>query len=516
MAEMRSRGPVAGLIAGAVALAIAELATQTTAKVSVVVAVGDAVIAYAPRPMVEFGKRTFGTNDKVALIIGTLAICVIAAFTLGAAAARLRWIGVVGLIGFGAIGIAAGVREPNASAIAFTVSLVVGVIAGVAALDVLLRAAVEELPAEPGSDATGEREPPLVERREFVRVAGAFTALAVLGAGAARLVANRARAAASRATIFLPTALRPVRRPSAAAVVLDTEGVSPLVTPNADFYVIDTALVAPLVDVDDWELEITGMVDHPYSLRWSDIADMSLVERYVTIACVSNEVGGNLVGNAAWRGVLLKELLERAGVDPSADQLVGRAVDGFTVGFPVEAATDDRGAMVAIGMNGKLLPIEHGFPARLIVPGLYGYVSATKWLTEIELTTFDAFDAYWIPRGWSRLAPIKTQSRIDVPRSGVQLERGDTTIAGVAWAPTRDISKVEIQIDDGPWRRATLAEALSDQTWRQWSYRWESSPGSHDIRVRATDGDGNTQSSAPVPPEPNGAEGHHAITVTVA
>jgi len=293
------------------------------------------------------------------------------------------------------------------------------------------------------------------------------------------------------------------------------EGLSPLITPNADFYRIDTALSVPRVDLEAWRLRIAGMVDRPFEVTHDDLLDMDLVERYVTLACVSNEVGGGLVGTAAWLGVPLAALLDRAGVQPGATQVVGRSVDGFTVGFPTDVVYDGREAMVAVGMNGEPLPLEHGFPARLVVAGLYGYVSATKWLTELELTTWESFDAYWVPRGWSKEGPIKTQARIDTPRAGQTVGPGERVVAGVAWAPNVGIERVEVQVDDEPWVEAELSEPLGDDAWRQWRVGWVATPGRHVIKVRATDRNGVTQTDASAPPAPDGATGWHTIRVLV-
>jgi len=292
-------------------------------------------------------------------------------------------------------------------------------------------------------------------------------------------------------------------------------GISPIVTPNADFYRIDTALIAPQIDPADWTLRITGMVDHEVEIDFDELVGFDPIEQFVTLQCVSNEVGGDLVGNAAWSGVPLRVLLDRAGVRPDATQIVGRSIDGWTAGFPTAVALDGRPAMVGVAMNGEPLPVKHGFPARLIVPGLYGYVSATKWLTEIELTTWEAFDAYWIPRGWAKEGPIKTQSRIDVPQPGTTLAARRTPVAGVAWAPTRSIERVEVRIDDGPWQEAELSGEISENTWVQWLYRWDATPGSHRLAVRATDGTGETQTGEPSPPAPSGATGYHTIAVEV-
>jgi DMSO/TMAO reductase YedYZ molybdopterin-dependent catalytic subunit len=288
-----------------------------------------------------------------------------------------------------------------------------------------------------------------------------------------------------------------------------------VVTPNDSFYKIDTALSVPRVDLDTWAMKITGLVDRPFELTYDDLLDFSMVERYVTLSCVSNRVGGGLVGNAKWLGVPLNEILEQAGVQAGAEQIVGRSVDGFTVGFPTEVAFDGREALVAVGMNDEPLPFDHGFPARLVVAGLYGYVSATKWLAEIELTTWDSFDAYWVPRGWAKEAPIKTQSRIDTPQPNARVAAGSRPIAGVAWAPGRGISRVEVQVDDRGWQDATLSEPLSTESWRQWSVDWDAEPGSYTLQVRATDGTGETQTSVRQPPRPDGATSYHTISVVV-
>ncbi|HLU32062.1 MAG TPA: molybdopterin-dependent oxidoreductase, partial [Acidimicrobiia bacterium] len=313
----------------------------------------------------------------------------------------------------------------------------------------------------------------------------------------------------------LPPAVEPVAAPPPGAS-FGVADLSPVVTPNAEFYRIDTALSVPSVDTDSWSLVIHGMVDQPFELTYEDLLGMDLVERFVTLSCVSNQVGGDLVGTAIWRGVPLRQLLDRAGVRPGATQIVGRAVDGFTVGFPTDAAFDGRTALVAVGMNGEPLPLDHGFPARLVVAGLYGYVSATKWLSDIELTTWEGFDAYWVPRGWSKEGPVKTQSRIDVPRAGGVVGLEEISIAGVAWAPNVGIERVEVQVDEGEWMEAQLAEALSDDTWRQWMVRWSPTEGDHAIRVRATDRSGYTQTEERVPPAPNGATGWHTIRVTAS
>lgn len=297
----------------------------------------------------------------------------------------------------------------------------------------------------------------------------------------------------------------------------DLDGITPYITPNDDFYLIDTALSKPRVNPADWKLSIGGMVDREVTFTLDDILAMDLAEYPVTLSCVSNPVGGDLVGNAVWTGVPLVELLDRAGVQGGASQVVGRSVDHWTAGFPTEVLSDGRHAIVAVGMNGEPLPISHGFPARLVVAGLYGYVSAVKWVEAVTLTTWEGFDGYWVPRGWSKRGPIKIQSRIDLPRRSQRLTAGNmATIAGIAWAPNTGISAVEVRIGDGPWERCELAETLGIDTWVQWRYRWTPEAGDHRISVRAIDADDTMQPVGPASPRPNGAEGYHTITRRVA
>jgi DMSO/TMAO reductase YedYZ molybdopterin-dependent catalytic subunit len=415
------------------------------------------------------------------------------------------FIPVIGFLTFGALGAVAAARDPQATTLPSILVAAVSAGAGLVALVFMARRGASSSETASGPDPA---------RRAFLRDAGAFTLLAGVAAVGGRVLTQRVRMATNRAEVILPLPRQPL--PAAApGSSLNVGGIAPVITPNDEFYKIDTALSVPRVDLDTWTLKITGLVDRPLELTYDDLLDLTMVERYVTLSCVSNEVGGGLVGNAKWLGVPLSEILERARVQAGADQIVGRSVDGFTVGFPTEAAFDGREALVAVGMNDEPLPFDHGFPARLVVAGLYGYVSATKWLSEIELTTWDAFDAYWVPRGWAKEAPIKTQSRIDTPQHNARLDAGDRPIAGVAWAPGRGISRVEIQIDEGSWQEATLSEPLSDDSWRQWSFAWDARPGTHTVRVRATDGAGATQTSVRTSPRPDGATGHHTISVVV-
>jgi DMSO/TMAO reductase YedYZ molybdopterin-dependent catalytic subunit len=477
--------------------------------------VGDWVIDHAPRALVEFGKRNFGTDDKTVLVATIVVASLLFGVLLGLVSRRRLLVGVVGIVGFGVVGLLAATADPLHSTGAVLFAAIAAIGAGIATLWVLLHAAA---PVGPGSaDRARADEPRAPDRRAFLALAGGALVVAGVSAAVGRdLLLQGTRAlAAARAKLRIPRA-RMAAPPPAPAMTVDVEGVTPLVTSAADFYRIDTALTYPNIDYETWRLQIHGMVERPTTFSFDDLTRMELIEQYVTIGCVSNEVGDNLVSNALWRGVRLRDLLNRAGIHPDADQVVGRSVDSFTVGFPATAALDDRGAMVALAMNGEPLPIAHGFPARLIVPGLYGYVSATKWLSEIELARFDTFDAYWIQRGWAQQGPIKTQSRIDVPSPRRTVRGGSVPVAGAAWAPTRGISRVEVQVDDRAWQPARLADALSIDTWRQWVYPWDATPGTHRLRVRATDGTGTLQDGRDHPPEPSGATGYHTIYVTVS
>jgi DMSO/TMAO reductase YedYZ molybdopterin-dependent catalytic subunit len=353
-------------------------------------------------------------------------------------------------------------------------------------------------------------------RRRFLIQAGAFLGAAAVAGLVGRNLVERQHPAGPPAAAGTLPAVRDPAPPLAPDQSLSAPGLTPIVTPNDQFFRIDTALTIPQVDVATWQLKVNGMVDRPLTLGYAELLAMPLVEQYVTIACVSNSIGGPLVGNTLWTGVRLREILAKAGVKSGASQIVGRSVDGFTVGFPTEWALDpSREPMVALGMNRLPLPAEHGYPARLIVPGLFGYVSATKWLSEIELTT-DAFNGYWIPLGWAKEGPILTQSRIDnLAALSRGVAAGSVDLGGVAWAPDRGIESVEVKIDDGPWQQTMLGRAISEATWVQWVFRWQATPGRHTIEVRATDGTGALQTDEQTTAAPDGARGRQRIEVTV-
>jgi DMSO/TMAO reductase YedYZ molybdopterin-dependent catalytic subunit len=488
------------------ALGVSELLTGLIPSVpSLIVSIGTGIIDLAPPAVKDLAIETFGTADKPALLVGIVVLSALFGALLGLGGIRSMAIPSVGFLVFGALGAIAAIQDPQSQALPSIMVAAVAAGAGLAAfLAMIRRARVGEMPVVEADLA----------RRAFLRGAGAFALLAGVTAVAGRLLVDRVRMASNRAEVVLPSAQTPLPAPAPGSS-LSVAGIAPVVTPNDAFYRIDTALSVPSVDLDTWSLKITGMVDRPYELTYDDLLDLPMVERYVTLSCVSNQVGGDLVGNAKWLGVPLTDLLDRAGVQQGADQIVGRSVDGFTIGFPTEVAFDGREALVAVGMNDEPLPFDHGFPARLVVAGLYGYVSATKWLADIELTTWDAFDAYWVPKGWAKEGPIKTQSRIDTPQANARLVAGTRPIAGVAWAPGRGISRVEVQVDEGGWQEATLSEPLSKESWRQWSLNWEAGSGTHTVQVRATDGNGDTQTTMPRPPRPDGATGYHTISVVV-
>jgi DMSO/TMAO reductase YedYZ molybdopterin-dependent catalytic subunit len=532
---------VSGFLAAAAALSVGELVAALAApQPGPVYAVANRVIDLAPIWFVRFGKNLFGLSDKPALVLGTIIISLLAGVGLGLASHRRARPGIIGIALFGLIGLAAIGSDAQGSWLWAIVNCLVAVAAGVSAL-VALRARAAEAdrhdPAlarglaprptsTPGASIQGTTVDsptnPAVTRRSFLNLVGAVGAAAALaGAGAnvlrSRSSANEARAAVQLTSGLSDPNLEATISAASRSAVGTTPGITPLIVPNKDFYLIDTALLTPQVDPANWNLRIKGMVDRELTITYQELLDRARIVEPVTLSCVSNEVGGSLVGNAVWQGVPLVELLDEAGVHPGASQIASRSVDGWTCGFPTEVAYDGRTALVAIAMNDEPLPVAHGFPARLVVSGLYGYVSATKWLSEIELTTLDGFDGYWVPRGWSKLGPVKTESRIDTPRTGAAIAAGAIVpIAGVAWAPNIGIERVEVQIDDGDWVEAELGESLGVNAWRQWFTPWTATPGRHVLRVRATDASGYTQTADEAPPAPDGASGWHQVRLEVA
>jgi DMSO/TMAO reductase YedYZ molybdopterin-dependent catalytic subunit len=512
----RAVGAAVGVLAAGVALGIAELLAAVFGPgSSPIVAVGGAAVDASPEWLKSFAIRTFGSHDKVALLIGIAVVLVLVVSILGAASVRRPRLGVVGSVVLGAIGAAAAVARP-ANDLSDAIPSVAGAAAGIVAFRWLRDAADLPNQTAPGSDAEPEPEPEIrgYDRRRFLRTGVAAAGIAVVAGGLGRLLTSRANASASRAATTIPEPADTGSPPPEGAD-LGVPGLGPFLTPNGDFYRVDTALFVPAIDASTWTLRVHGMVDHEITLDLGQLLARPMIERDVTLACVSNEIGGPYVGNARWIGAPLADLLREAGVHAEASQIVSRSADGFTIGTPTAVAMDGRDAMLAVSMNGEPLPLEHGFPVRMVVPGLYGYVSATKWLVDLELTTLDAYDAYWIQRGWAKEAPIKTQSRIDTPADGARLAAGRVAVAGVAWAQHRGIESVEVMVDDQGWRAAELAVDDTIDTWRQWVYRWDASPGSHTLSVRATDGEGVTQTAARAAPFPDGATGRHTILVDV-
>ncbi|MET8152636.1 molybdopterin-dependent oxidoreductase [Actinoplanes sp. NPDC049668] len=509
--NLSPRAALAGVAAAGVAIGVAEVVAVLTGPLSSpLLAVGGVVVDNVPGPVKDAGIAVFGTHDKTALIVGTVILLGGYAALLGLVALRSRAAALAGVALFGAIGVLAAVTRHGAGLTAALPSIVATIVAALA-LFYLVRLAVTAEPA-PAEPAPAEPAPAQENRRRFLLAVGGAAAVAVVGGFGGRFLTSRRAVTAARDAVVLPEPSGPAPAVPPGAQV---RGAAPYVTSNSDFYRIDTALYPPQIDPANWQLRIHGMVRNPITLTWEQLLRRPMVQRYVTLACVSNEVGGDLIGNALWLGTPIKDLLDEAQPLPDADQVVQRSDDGWTCGSPTAVLRDGRDALLAIGMNGRPLPVSHGFPARMVVPGLYGYVSACKWITEIELTRFADFDAYWVPRGWSAQGPIKTQSRIDTPRDGAGRKAGAVTVAGVAWAQHRGIRWVEVQVDDGPWSRATLAPTVSADTWVQWSYVWQATPGEHVVRVRAADSDGAVQTDATAPPEPDGATGWHSVLVTV-
>jgi DMSO/TMAO reductase YedYZ molybdopterin-dependent catalytic subunit len=542
-------GLFTGLITAAVALGVGQLVAGLSGSVgSPVIAVGQASIDLTPPPVKDFAISTFGSNDKTALLTGILVLLAVFAGVIGVAAVRRFRYGVVGLGVFTAIGLVSALTRPTAS-VADALPSLAGAAAGLLAMWRLVQAAHEDagdlaLPSAetPGGPAAGAAGPQLTPEASWVprrpdgtggahRVAPRDTpppsgrrqflvtgSVAVAAAGASglvgRVLAERGNVSRARAAIKLPPAIQRVP-PLPKGADLHIPGLSSFVTPANSFYRVDTALVLPQVAPSSWQLRIHGMVAHEITLTFDDLLKLPLLEDWITLCCVSNPVAGPYIGNALWLGASLSKLLRAAGIRAGAEQLLCTSVDGFTSGTPVQTVMDGRDALLAVAMNGSPLPVAHGFPARLVVPGLYGYVSACKWVTDIKVTTFANEYAYWATRGWSQQAPIKTESRIDVPNGSAVVRAGRTPVAGVAWAQHKGIAAVEVRVDSGDWHEARLAAVPGIDTWRQWVYEWDATRGDHVIEARATDATGYTQTSALAPPPPNGATGYPSVNVMV-
>jgi len=499
-----SVGVVAGVFTVGVATLLASLMTSTGlagGTPSPVFAVGGAFVDRTPPWLKDSAIATFGTHDKVALFVGIALFLIAVCAVIGVVGAARRTAGMVAFGFFGAIGMLAVVTRPHAGTLDL-LPTVFGTAAGLWALSILWQRADEG--AHGGT----------VERRRFLLGGAGFTVAGITAASLGQSVGQGARQAAqSRSAVRLPKAAKPVVIPEGAH--LPVKGITPYVMPNADFYRIDTALAVPQLDAAGWSLKVHGMVDREVTISWATLLSKPMQDSLVTLMCVSNEVGGNLTGNAVWTGWPVRELLKMAGPKPDADMVLSTSSDGWTAGTPLSVLTDDRNALLAIAMNGQPLPFEHGFPVRMVVPGLYGYVSATKWVTDLKVTTYAQDQGYWTPRGWSERGPVKTESRIDVPHSGDRVSAGRVAVAGIAWAQHRGIKAVEVRVDDGPWQPARLADEPSIDSWRQWVLPWQAAKGSHTITVRATDTEGVTQTQTQTPPAPDGATGWHTVTVNV-
>lgn len=511
------RRSVTGVVATLLGLAVASLVGELVpGGLSPLRAVGDVVVNRTPATPRETVIGAVGTYDKPL----ALACILLVVLALGSVAGRQvhRWRACVGVVAVSSVaaGVAVAVNPLGTAAGGFLVAVTGGLVT------VLALRRLNDLPPLPGlapdapRTATRTAAPTPRSRRAFLALVGQGLALAGALQVGASVVGRRAGQAvsAAREALTLPKPAAPLA-PAPAGASLDVAGATPLFTPTDAFYRIDTALVVPQIDPATWSMTI-GPPDAPaLTLTYDDLLAMPQVERDVTLICVSNEVGGDLVGNARWQGVDLRTLLARAGVPRSGVMLVGRSVDGFTAGFPVELLDDDRPAVLAVAMNGEPLPAQHGFPARLVIGGLYGYVSATKWLSGIDVVAPDS-PIYWTVRGWEGAGPVETTSRIDVPAAGAVVRAGMLTLAGTAWAQPRGIAAVEVSVDGGAWFPAELAEELTPHTWRMWKAQWQATPGRHRIEVRARDGQGGAQDANERPVYPGAATGLHVRDIVVS
>lgn len=505
-------GALAGVVAAGILFAVAQLVSIFFGTASApLTSVGSTFIDFTPSWLKNFAVETFGTNDKMVLLLSMGAVAAVLSAVAGMVARRLFKAGAIIVIAF-AVVMAAAIITRSGATIGDLFPLLVGTAAGLWSLRILTPRHRQPLDASEPQPASAI----LPSRRTFLLRTVALAGVAVVvGVAGSALSTTREAVAKVREALKLP-APKVAATALPAGVQSPVEGVTPFVTPNSDFYRIDTALVVPQVDTSSWELKVHGMVENEFTMKFDELLSAELIETYVTLTCVSNVVGGNLAGNAKWLGYPLREVLARAKPKAGADMVLSTSIDGFSASTPLPVLQDSRDAILAVGMNGEPLPLEHGFPVRMVVPGLYGFVSATKWVVDLEVTTFADKAGYWTSRGWDSHGPIKTASRIEVPRALARIPAGTVAIGGSAWAQTKGISKVEIQLDGGPWQPAQLAAEASVDTWRQWSYSWEgASAGTHTAKVRAYDADGQLQIEEQAPPEPNGSSGWHSMTFTV-
>ncbi|CAN7518851.1 molybdopterin-dependent oxidoreductase [Arthrobacter sp. LjRoot14] len=508
---------LAGVAAAAVVLSVAELiGAFFTARATPLIALGSTFIDFTPPWLKDFAIATFGTNDKAALFAGMGLTIFLLACVLGVVAYRKWALGVAGVLLMGAVIVASVVTRASVEPLDAIPSLI-GTAAGLVVLRLLITRLwrMRTWPGVAADVAAKDTERPATTRRAFFAASGITAVAAAVAATGGRLLsAARSNIAQARESLQLPA---PAKAAPAvpAGVQSAAPGVTPWITPNNEFYRIDTALSVPEINAEEWELRVHGLVEQEVTLTFQDLLDAELIESHVTLTCVSNPVGGNLAGNAKWLGLPIREVLKMARPKDGADMVLSTSEDGFSASTPLEVLQDDRDAMLAIGMNGEPLPLEHGYPVRMVVPGLYGFVSATKWVVDLEVTRFADSKAYWTDRGWSERGPIKTMARVEVPKSFAQVPAGKVAIGGTAWAQTRGITKVEVQIDNGPWTEAVLSTEASVVTWRQWSFEWDATPGPHYIKARATDGTGEVQTDKRADPVPDGASGWQSVMVTV-
>jgi DMSO/TMAO reductase YedYZ molybdopterin-dependent catalytic subunit len=496
-----------GVLALVAALAAGHLiAAFVGLNASPYLAVGNSAIDLTPLPLKNFAVDTFGSHDKQVLLGGMAVVMVLIAALAGVVSRTKPLPGqiIVGL--FGVVGIVAVYNRPDLgqiSILAPVVSLLVGVFVFTRLHRILLPRTYAETPLDVGTN-----------RRKFMLTSAGVAAGAGVVALGGQLIGSSKDAEASRTAVGKLVVTR-TAPPIPADADFAKLGTPSFITSGNDFYRVDTALVIPQVRTEDWSLKIHGMVDKEVTFSYEDIRNRPLIERTVTLTCVSNPVGGPYISNATWIGIDLADLLKEAGVQPGAEQLFSTSIDGWNASTPVETAMDPgRGAMLAIGMNGEPLPLAHGFPARMVVPGLYGYVSATKWVTDIEATTWSARQAYWLNRGWGERGPIKTESRIDRPQGFQNVPAGKVTVSGVSWAQHTGIAKVEVRVDQGPWQPAELSGEVSVDTWRMWWLDVDVPKGDHQVFARATDKSGYTQTDQRVDTVPDGATGWHTISFT--
>ncbi len=498
-----------GVVAGAVGLGLSYAAAALLhVRESPVVAVAEGVTALTPGAVVKWAIDTFDRDDKKILVLGIVTFLLLAFVLIGRVARSRWWIAVGGYVALAAVAVLAVATKPNPSPIDFA-PIVVGLLAWLVALAVLAEWLRRWELVEESEDPAAE---PMHTRRHFFLAAGATAAVAALGGLIGRVAGQaRRRAEESRRLLRIEGVTAP-DVPNGVGVAV--ENVPPWQTANEDFYLIDTAIIKPTIEPADWQLRIHGMVDREITISYADLVGREITEDWITLNCVSNEVGGDLIGNAWWSGVRLAGILAEAGPHADADAVLQTSEDGWTCGTPLQYLTDERNAMLAVAMNGEPLPIEHGFPVRTIVPGLYGYVSATKWVVDMEVTRFEDITAYWTDKGWAEQGPVKMASKIEVPGDGDDVPAGEVVVAGVAWMQHTGIAEVEIQVDGGRWERADLAAAPNIDTWVQWRAEITLEEGGHQLRVRATSKDGEVQTGVIADVLPDGATGWHTIDVT--